>query len=63
MQPTQADNELKEEHLLNFVVNGLDDVIRDQGHVRVDVVYVDVFSEGPVFHVGELPPAKRLVRL
>ena len=25
MQPTQADNELKEEHLLNFVVNALDD--------------------------------------
>lgn len=46
MQPTQADNELKEEHLLNFVVNSLSDELPvelgDDVDVTVDELYEDL---------------------
>ena len=43
MQPSQADSEIEEEHLLNFVVNTLDeeltiDLGEDAGHL-VEVVF------------------------
>ena len=37
MQPTQADSELNEEHLINFIVNSLDDELPIKLGENVDV--------------------------
>ena len=41
MEPTEADNEIEEEHLLNFVVNSLDEELALFGRLAELAEYID----------------------